>query len=166
MAETIKTCGGLGWTMGSSVASVEPEEKPMQPTLDVVGLVVDDMARTLAFYRELGLDLPPEADGEPHVELALASGLRLTWDTVDTIRSFDPGWQAPAGGGSRIGLAFLCASPAEVDAAYDKLVGVGHEGHLPPWDAFWGQRYAVVHDPDGNGVDLFAPLPTAPAPDA
>lgn len=24
--------------------------------------------------------------------------------------------------------------------------------------AFWGQRYAVVRDPDGNDVDLFAPL--------
>jgi uncharacterized glyoxalase superfamily protein PhnB len=29
---------------------------------------------------------------------------------------------------------------------------------MEPWDAFWGQRYAVVHDPDGNGVDLFCPL--------
>ena len=131
----------------------------MQPTLDVVGLVVDDMARSLAFYRELGLDLPPEADAEPHAELALANGLRLTWDTVGTIQSFDTAWQPPAGGHGRIGLAFRCDSPAEVDAAYDKLVGLGHDGHLPPWDAFWGQRYAVVHDPDGNTVDLYAALP-------
>jgi catechol 2,3-dioxygenase-like lactoylglutathione lyase family enzyme len=27
-----------------------------------------------------------------------------------------------------------------------------------PYDAFWGQRYANVADPDGNAVDLFAPL--------
>jgi uncharacterized glyoxalase superfamily protein PhnB len=27
-----------------------------------------------------------------------------------------------------------------------------------PWDAFWGQRYAAVGDPDGNLIDLFAPL--------
>jgi uncharacterized glyoxalase superfamily protein PhnB len=27
-----------------------------------------------------------------------------------------------------------------------------------PFDAFWGQRYATVLDPDGNTVDLFAPL--------
>ena len=42
---------------------------------------------------------------------------------------------------------------------YEELVGAGYHGELKPWDAFWGQRYAVVHDPDGNGVDLFAPLP-------
>ena len=35
----------------------------------------------------------------------------------------------------------------------------GHVGHLDPWDAVWGQRYATLHDPDGNSVDLFAALP-------
>jgi hypothetical protein len=34
------------------------------------------------------------------------------------------------------------------------------EGHLEPWDAFWGMRYAVVFDPDGRPVDLFAVLPS------
>jgi hypothetical protein len=29
-----------------------------------------------------------------------------------------------------------------------------------PWDAFWGMRYATVADPDGNGIDLYANLPT------
>jgi uncharacterized glyoxalase superfamily protein PhnB len=45
-----------------------------------------------------------------------------------------------------------------VDATYADLVGAGYEGHLEPWDAFWGQRYAAVNDPDGHTVDLFAPL--------
>jgi len=35
---------------------------------------------------------------------------------------------------------------------------IGHRAHKAPWDAFWGQRYAQVLDPDGNSVDLFAPL--------
>ena len=129
----------------------------MKPRLDLIGLVVEDMARSLAFYRELGLELPPEADAEPHVEATLPGGLRLAWDTVETVRSFDPSWNAPSGG-HRMGLAFLCDSPAEVDSAYEHLTGMGYHGHKAPWDAFWGQRYAVLHDPDGNGVDLFAPL--------
>jgi catechol 2,3-dioxygenase-like lactoylglutathione lyase family enzyme len=127
----------------------------MQARLEVVELVVRDMARALAFYRRLGLELPPEADREPHVEAALPGGLRLAWDTVETIRSFDPDW-APPSGGHRMGLAFRLDTPAEVDRAYDELVSLGYEGHKPPWDAFWGMRYAVVHDPDGNGVDLYA----------
>ena len=130
----------------------------MTARLDVVGIVVDDMSRSLAFYRRLGFDLAPEADREPHVEASLPGGLRIAWDTADTIRSFDPGWTPPSGG-HRIGLAFACADPADVDATYQELVTAGYRGHLEPWDAFWGQRYATVLDPDGNSVDLFAPLP-------
>jgi catechol 2,3-dioxygenase-like lactoylglutathione lyase family enzyme len=130
----------------------------MTARLDLVGLVVDDMARSLAFYRRLGLDPPADADREPHVEAAFPGGLRIAWDTVDTIRSFDPGWTPPTGG-HRLGLAFRCDDPADVDATYRALVDAGHRGHLEPWDAFWGQRYATVLDPDGNSVDLFANLP-------
>ena len=60
--------------------------------------------------------------------------------------------------GQRVTLAFKCDSPAEVDALYQQIVQQGYEGHREPWDAFWGQRYAVVADPDGTLVDLFAPL--------
>ena len=129
----------------------------MTPRFEVIGLVVTDMARSLAFYRHLGLDLPASADVEPHVEVTLPGGMLLAWDTNETIRSFDPSWTPPSGGHG-VGLAFVCDSPAEVDAVYAELLAAGYDGHLEPWDAFWGQRYAVVHDPDGNSVDLFAPL--------
>ncbi|MET9451471.1 VOC family protein [Streptomyces cinerochromogenes] len=124
----------------------------------VTGLVASDLAGSLAFYRRLGLVFPEGAEDQPHVEAALPGGLALALDTEETIRSFLPGWQPPAGGG-RVSLAFRCDSPAEVDARYEELVAAGHHGELKPWDAFWGQRYAVVHDPDGNEVALFAPLP-------
>lgn len=132
----------------------------MPTRLDLVGLVVDDMARSLAFYRRLGLEIAPGADTEDHVEAALPGGLRIAWDTAATIRSFDPDWAPPQGGGRRMGLAFACDDPADVDATYAALLEAGYDGHLAPWDAFWGMRYAVVRDPDGNGVDLFAPLPS------
>ena len=126
--------------------------------LDLIGIVVQDMTRSLAFYRRLGLELPPEADREPHVEAVLPGGLRLAWDTVEVVRSFDPHW-SPARGGHQIGLAFRVDTPAEVDAAHDELVALGYQSHKAPWDAFWGMRYAIVRDPDGNPIDLFAPLP-------
>jgi catechol 2,3-dioxygenase-like lactoylglutathione lyase family enzyme len=131
--------------------------RAMTPRPDLIGLVVADMAASLAFYRLLGLDVPEAADDQPHVEHQLPGGLRLAWDTVETIRSFDPEWTPPDGGSPRIGLAFLCDSPAEVDATFKQVVAAGHRGHKEPWDAFWGQRYASLLDPDGNGVDLFAP---------
>jgi catechol 2,3-dioxygenase-like lactoylglutathione lyase family enzyme len=132
----------------------------MAPTFDLIGLVVADMGKSLAFYRRLGLEIPAEADTEGHVEVALPGGLRLAWDAAEVIRSFDPEWTPPTGGPA-MSLAFRCDSPAEVDRVFAELTGAGYGAGRPPWDAFWGQRYAVVHDPDGNHVDLFAP--SAPA---
>ena len=123
---------------------------------DMVGIIVSDMAAALAFYRLLGLAIPAGAEAEGHVEVITPNGYRIAWDSEETIRSFNPEWHAPTG--QRIGLAFKCTSPAEVDALYQQIVAAGYAGHAPPWDAFWGQRYAQVADPDGSVIDLFAPL--------
>lgn len=128
--------------------------QPMNLRLNVVALVVSDMARSLEFYRTLGLPVPRDAESQPHVEVELGGGIRLAWDDVATVRTFDPNWEAPGRG--QIALAFECANPAEVDDAYRQLVEAGYQGRHEPWDALWGQRYAVVEDPDGNSVDLYA----------
>ena len=127
--------------------------------LEVIGLVVDDLKASLDFYRLLDLEIPEgaEATEHGHVEAPLGGGLRLAWDTVETIRSFDPDWTPPRGS-ARVALAFAFGHPSEVDAKYEQLVGLGYTGHKAPWDAFWGHRYAIVTDPDGNNVELFAPL--------
>ena len=124
-----------------------------------IGIVVSDMAKALDFYRRLGLPVPADAEGQPHVEVPLGGGLRLLFDTEDTIRSFHPDWRA-AESGARAGLAFELPDAAALDAAYAELTAAGAHGELAPFDGFWGQRYAVLHDPDGTGVDLYAPLPS------
>jgi catechol 2,3-dioxygenase-like lactoylglutathione lyase family enzyme len=140
------------------MASSSRYDRAMKLRPAQVELVVSDMAASLAFYRQLGLEIPADADNEPHVDVDLG-GLRLAFDTEDTIRSFDTQWSPPAGG-HRVALAFDCVTSEQVDAAWAELTGAGYEGHLAPWDAFWGMRYAVVHDPDGTPVDLFASLAT------
>lgn len=123
-----------------------------------IGLVVSDMGRSLDFYRRLGLEIPENSDAEGHVEAPLPGGLRMGWDTIETIRTFDPNWAAPTGS-HRVALAFDCEAPAQVDLTFAEMVGAGYTAHVEPWDAFWGQRYATLLDPDGNSVDLYAPLP-------
>jgi uncharacterized glyoxalase superfamily protein PhnB len=84
----------------------------------------------------------------------------LSFDTEETIAGMHPGWAPPTSSASRLALAFGVGTPAEVDALFDKITAAGHAGTLKPYDAPWGQRYATVADPDGNSVDLFAPLET------
>lgn len=123
---------------------------------DMVGIVVRDMAESLKFYRMLGLAIPEGAEAQDHAEVQV-NGYRIAWDTVGLMKSLYPDWaENPVG--QRMALAFKCDSPAEVDALYGRLEAAGYEGRKAPWDAFWKQRYAVVKDPDGNPIDLFAPL--------
>ena len=129
----------------------------MTPRFDSIGLVARDLPATLAFYRRLGLDIPAAADAEDHVEVALAGGVRLLFDPVTTIASFDPSFD-PDGDLGGTSLAFACDDPADVDRVHADIVAAGYQSHLDPFDAFWGQRYAIVTDPNGNHVDLFAPL--------
>jgi uncharacterized glyoxalase superfamily protein PhnB len=131
------------------------KEAQMAVKPDMVGMVVNDMGRALAFYRLLGLDIPESEPGSQHVEVN-ANGYRIAWDDMTMIKGIDPDWVEPVG--QRMSLAFLCDSPTEVDEVYHRLVAAGHPGHKAPWDAFWGQRYAQVVDPDGNVVDIFAYL--------
>lgn len=123
--------------------------------MDAIGIVTADLAASLTFYHAARSRHPRRRGIRPHVEVTLPGGQRLLWDTEDVVRSYDPGWTAPTGG-DRLSLAFLCDGPAEVDAVYDDLTGAGYRGHLKPWDAVWGQRYATVLDPDGCAVSLFA----------
>lgn len=121
-----------------------------------VDIVVADMPKALAFYRLLGLDIPAEEDHSPQVQVTAPNGFTLGFVTEAMVLQNNPHWITPVG--QRVTLAFSCDSPATVDHTYAAVEAAGHPGRLAPWDAVWGQRYAFLQDPDGNRVDLFAPL--------
>ena len=125
------------------------------PELNAIGIVASDLGRSIAFYRLLGVDLPEE--GEGHIEATLPSGTRLMLDEESVVRSFRPDWSREVG--NQLSLAFECSSPAEVDELWARAKADGFDAEKEPWDAFWGQRYAQLRDPDGVPVDLFARLP-------
>jgi len=132
------------------------------PLFNQFNLVVQDMEATLRFYRRLGLTIP---DTDPawakHHRAALqANGVELEFDSVEFAKQWDRGWPARAGGGMGV-LGFALASREAVDATYADLVAAGYKAQQAPYDAFWGARYAVVEDPDGNAVGLMSPVEPA-----
>ena len=127
----------------------------MARLLNAVGIVASDMARSLDFYRRLGLDVP-DTPHAGHVDIALLNGWRLMLDSEDEMRKFLPDWVSQPG--NQFSLALQCESPADVDEVYSQMVSAGYQGDKEPWDAFWGQRYAIVVDPDGTHISLFAPM--------
>ena len=130
--------------------------------LDAISIITAHMPAAVQFYSSLGLDLSDGGADAPHTEFTSGS-LRLLLDTEQVVLSIDPDWTWPTGG-QKMSLAFDCSTAEAVDSAFAQLTA-GGSGSEPvagivhePWDAFWGQRYAVISDPDGNTVDLFAAL--------
>lgn len=125
------------------------------PALDALGLIASDLAASAAFYRLLGMDFP-EPNGDEHIEATAQNGMRLMLDSERLMKRMDESWTRPEG--YAFGLALLCESAAEVDEVFAAVKKAGYDHAAEPFDAFWGQRYATVLDPDGYRVDLFAPL--------
>lgn len=144
--------------MTTDAARPVPPVPPGPPArANALGLVVADLEASVAFYRRCGVAFPSDAAG-PHVEAELVPGFRLMLDSEEVARSLDPSWTRAVGGGV-FALAFECEDAAAVDTLHAALVAAGSASTLAPFDAPWGQRYASVADPDGNGVDLYAALP-------
>ena len=128
------------------------------PELNAIGIAVSDMAASIRFYRLLGLDVPGTPD-EDHVDAFLPNGVRFMLDSEDVMRSFREDWVRRTG--NQLSFPLECGSPAEVDEVYARVTAAGFQSEKEPWDAFWGQRYALLLDPDGVEVSLYAALATA-----
>ena len=132
------------------------------PVLDQINLVVADMERSIDFYRAIGLLIPEDAiwrtgTGAHHVVMKMPDGFELALDSHALAETYNAGWRAFAGTGNRTVMSFRYADAAEVDAVHERVVALGHESAQPPYYTFWGSRYAIVADPDGNHVGLMSP---------
>lgn len=131
-----------------------------KPVLNQVNLVVSDMAATVAFYRRLGLTIPdtdPAWDSH-HRSAEMPGDVDLDFDSVEFAHRWDEGWSD----GSHAGvLGFRVPSREVVDDIYEDMTSAGYAGEQPPYDAFWGARYAIVKDPDGNPVGIMSPVDPA-----
>jgi uncharacterized glyoxalase superfamily protein PhnB len=122
-------------------------------SFDAIGIVSADCDKAVRFYKLLGVEFE-RAGGHEHFEAKTPSGVRLLLDSVALIQSFEPDFVKVRGSG--LTLCFKQELREKVDATYATLTKAGGESKKAPWDAFWGQRYACVLDPDGNQIDLFA----------
>ncbi len=126
-----------------------------QPVLSQLNLAARDMDATAAFYRRLGLPVTVN-DGGYHAEAALPNGMMIEWDTTQFVSQWDAAWAGGTGGSTVLG--FTLPTREAVDDVYADLTSAGYPGHQQPYDAFWGARYAIVDDPDGNPVGLMSPV--------
>jgi catechol 2,3-dioxygenase-like lactoylglutathione lyase family enzyme len=140
------------------MSEAAPDLSEAAPDLHMLNVIVGDMQASLDFYRRLGVAMP---GGEnlpgAHVQLRMPRGFSLELDTAESARVWHAGWRAdPAS--VRVVVGFSLPSREAVDERYAELTSAGYLGRQPPFDAFWGARYAIVADPDGNDVGLMSPV--------
>jgi uncharacterized glyoxalase superfamily protein PhnB len=92
-----------------------------------------------------------------HRSAVMANGFSLDFDSVQFASQWNRGWPGRAGGGMGV-LGFALPSREAVDKLYAELTVAGYNSQQTPFDAFWGARYAVIEDPDGNAVGLMSPM--------
>lgn len=122
--------------------------------IDAVGVSSSNLKEAVKFYSLMGFEFPEFKDDEEHLEpVTVPGGVRLMIDSVAMMKGILGEAPRP---GNHSSFAILYESPAEVDAVAKKLAAAGYKLVAEPWDAVWGQRYAIVQDPDGYRIDLFA----------
>jgi uncharacterized glyoxalase superfamily protein PhnB len=134
------------------------------PKLDQLNLVSEDLEASIAFYRRLGVEIPEARvwrtpSGVHHANAGESenSGIGLELDSIAFAPMWNRAWQTRKDLRGRVVVGFKLASRVDVDAKYADLTGAGYTGLQPPYDAFWGSRYAIVEDPDGIAVGLMSP---------
>jgi uncharacterized glyoxalase superfamily protein PhnB len=121
-----------------------------------VHVAVADMAAAMDFYRRVGLAIPEGPDEALHIEIDLGGGVHVAFSTPAVIAMYDPAWRGASPSTATV-LQVRLPTRAAVDEMYASLTGAGYRGHLAPIDAFWGNRYCEVDDPDGNAVGFHSP---------
>ena len=130
--------------------------------LQQINVVVRDMRRALEFYRVLGLAIEEVAPewaewAKHHSRGRTSNGIRVEFDSVAFAKQWNPGLDDTKLGSATITI-FHVETREEVDRVHARVVQAGYRSHKPPEDAFWGARYAIVADPDGNSVGIMSPV--------
>lgn len=123
--------------------------------LNAVAVSSRDIEKTVTFYQLLGFEFPERKADDQHVESTNTSPTKLMIDSHSLMKELIGAEPQP---GNHSGFAIEYESADEVNSVAKSVADMGFTVVKEPWDAFWGQRYAVVGDPDGYKVDLYAKL--------
>jgi len=129
----------------------------IKPVLDQVNIVVRDMAAAVEFYRLLGVDVADTlAEWMPHHRMveSVAEGIDADLDSDTFARQWNRGLPE---GWTGVVVSFRVPARDDVDALYTRATAAGYVGQQPPYDTFWGARYAIVQGPDGAIVGVMSP---------
>jgi len=121
--------------------------------LYMVGLVTQDMNRSLEFYQRLGLAIPPNSAGKKHVGVKMESGVTFFLNTTFANTS----GHTKIADNSHVILEFYLSNRAEVDAKHKELTGFGYQSsRAPAFEPSINVYFTLISDPEGHTIMLSA----------
>jgi predicted lactoylglutathione lyase len=130
--------------------------------ISMFGMIVQDMQKSLEFYRRLGLAIPEGSEEQTHVEVKMENGLTFFLDSNPSL--WDPGFvkkdnrSVAAPDSYPMILEFSLKSQDAVDTTYHELTSFGYQGYRAPYTTSFGMCFAMVNDPDGHTILLSGDL--------
>lgn len=122
--------------------------------LDGFGIMVNDMAAMVRFYRDvLGFEIK-EDENTSNVFLEKDGTLFLLYRRSDFEKMTDRTFSYCSGINGHYEIALSVENYAEVDKAYAAVVAAGAQGIMEPVTKPWGQRTCYIADPEGNLVEI------------
>jgi len=126
----------------------------MKPRITFITLGVNDLEKSLAFYRD-GLGLPTKGIVGTEFEhgavafFDLQNGLKLAlWSRKDIAHDANIAIGAPSA--TEFTVAHNVNSKEEVDAVMEQAKRAGAKITKPAGDTFWGGYTGYFQDPDGH----------------
>ena len=122
--------------------------------LDGFGIMVDDMAVMVRFYRDvLGFEIK-EPEDTSNVFLEKDGTLFLLYRKSDFEKMTNRKFSYCHGINGHYEIALGVENYAAVDEAYARVTGMGAEGVMEPTTEPWGQRTCYIADPEGNLIEI------------
>ena len=122
--------------------------------LDGFGIMVDDMAEMIRFYRDiLGFEIK-EDENTSNVFLQKDGTLFLLYRKVDFEKMTERKFAYCTGVNGHFEIALSVDNYGQVDETFDKVVAAGAKSIMEPTTEPWGQRTCYVADPEGNLIEI------------
>jgi catechol 2,3-dioxygenase-like lactoylglutathione lyase family enzyme len=127
-----------------------------------LNLVCADIDATLTFLRRAGMAIPDDgiwrtATGPHHVNaIQQQADVEIELDSPTLAGRYNAGYVGSPSAGAVV-IGFRVLTREAVDEVHARLTAAGHPSRQPPYDAFWGARYAIVADPDGRDIGFMSP---------
>jgi len=122
--------------------------------LDGFGLLVNDMAAMVRFYRDvLGFEIREGEDAE-NVYLIKDGTLFMLYERKNFEAMTSRKYEYLKGLNGHFEIALYVDTFEEVDREYARITALGGQGVLEPTTEPWGQRTCYIADPEGNLIEI------------